>query len=370
MSILKHNPVKSLAFTQQFGFRKTLIERVDRYLREHNLPARDVPAMYLKAAVVLAWWLISYLLILLGGLPPLIDAALCIVWALSIASIGFNVMHDANHGSFSRHALVNKLLSFSAEFIGISGFRWRTKHNVWHHTYTNIAGLDDDVEAYGFMRLSPHEKWKPLHKLQAWYFPIVYSMIGFDFMIRDFAMIFAGKSDANHVYPRMNRSDKVVFWLGKAFYFAIMIGLPLLFHPWWQVLIGFFLVLLTVGLTMGIVFQLAHVLEIAAYPEPAGNPPHMDNEWAIHQVETTADFAPHNILLNLYAGGLNYQIEHHLLPHICHLNYPRLAPIVRQTCEEFGIKYNCFTSWRAAFASHWHELRILGQAPRVATARP
>jgi linoleoyl-CoA desaturase len=367
LSVLKLNPVKSLPFTQHLGFRKTLNQRIDAYMREHNLKPHDVPAMYVKTAVVMAWWLVTYLLLLLGGFPPLLEAVLCVVWALAIASIGFNVMHDANHSSYSRYPRVNKLIGLSSEMmLGMSGFRWRTKHNVWHHTYTNIAGLDDDVETYGTMRLSPHSPWKPLHRLQAWYFPLIYGFIGFDFIVRDFLMVFFGKSDANHVYPAMTRADRVIFWVGKVLFFTIMIMLPLLTHPWWQVLLGFVLVMLTAGIVLGIVFQLAHVVEEATFPEPIGNPLHIENEWAIHQVQTTADFAPRNTLLNLYVGGLNYQVEHHLLPHICHIHYPKLAPIVKQTCEEFGIRYNCFPTWRAAFASHVHSLREMGQAQAAA----
>jgi len=121
--------------------------------------------------------------------------------------------------------------------------------------------------------------------------------------------------------------------------------------------------MLTVGLVMGVVFQLAHINDKAAFPRAEGSPLHVENEWAVHQVETTADFAPRNRLLNFYVGGLNYQVEHHLLPHICHLNYPRLAPIVRATCEEFGIRYNVYDTWRAAFASHLNQLRSNGRAP-------
>jgi len=356
-------PVRSLRFTQQRGFQKTLNERVDAYLRDNHIPARDVPGMYLKTAVVLAWWLGTYLLLLLGQFPPLVNVLLCVVWALAIASVGFNVMHDANHGGYSDHANRNRLISLSAELLGMSGFRWRTKHNVWHHTYTNIAGFDDDIEAFGLMRLSPRTPWKPLHRAQAWYYPLVYGFIGLDFILRDFMMVLLGKSDENHVYPKMRAGDKLTFWVGKLFFFGIWIGFPLLVFPWWQVLIGFFIVMLTVGLVMGVVFQLAHINDKAAFPQAEGSPLHVENEWAVHQFETTADFAPRNRLLNFYVGGLNYQVEHHLLPHICHLNYPRLAPIVRATCEEFGIRYNVYDTWRAAFASHLNQLRSNGRAP-------
>jgi linoleoyl-CoA desaturase len=355
------SPVRSLRFTKQLDFRKTLNERVDAYLRDNHLPARDVPAMYLKTAVVLAWWLGTYLLLLLGHFPPLVNIALCLVWAMAIASVGFNVMHDANHGGYSDHPLVNKLVSLSAEMLGMSGFRWRTKHNVWHHTYTNIAGYDDDVETFGLMRLTPRAPWKPLYRAQVGYFPLIYSFIAFDFIFRDFMMVLFGKSDVNHVYPKMSVVDKVTFWVGKLFYIGIMFALPLLVFPWWQVLIGFVLINLTVGLILAVVFQLAHINGDVSFPQPVGSPQHIENEWAVHQVETTADFAPKNWLLNFYIGGLNYQIEHHLLPHVCHLNYPLLAPIVRATCMEFGIRYTCYPTWREAFACHLRELSLLGR---------
>ena len=352
---------RSLRFTQHRDFQKTLNERVNAYLRDNHIPGRDVPAMYLKTAVVLAWWLGTYLLLLLGHFSTPVNILLCLVWAIALASVGFNVMHDANHGAYSNNPRINKLVGLSAELLGISGFRWRTKHNVWHHTYTNIAGFDDDVETFGFMRLTPREAWKPLFRYQGWYFPLVYSFIAFDFFLRDFMMVLIGKSDVNHVYPKMNLTDKVIFWSGKLFYVLIMFVFPLLVFPWWQVLIGYVFVMLLLGLIMGVVFQLAHINGDAAFPEPVGSPRHIANEWAVHQVETTADFAPRNWLLNFYVGGLNYQIEHHLLPHICHLNYPRLAPIVQETCKEFGIRYTCYSTWREAFACHLRELRLLGQ---------
>ena len=154
-NIVEKTPIRSLPFTQQRDFRKTLNERVNTYLRDNGIPARDVPAMYLKTAVTLAWWLAAYLLLLFGHFPPLVNLVLCVVWALAVAAVGFNVMHDANHSGYSDNPRTNKLIGLTADFLGMSGFRWRTKHNVWHHTYTNISGYDDDVETYGTMRLSP-----------------------------------------------------------------------------------------------------------------------------------------------------------------------------------------------------------------------
>jgi linoleoyl-CoA desaturase len=365
-NIVEKSSSRTLQFTQHRGFQKALNDRVNAYLRDNRITVRDVPAMYFKTVVMLVWWLSTYLLLLFGHFPSLVNIVLCVVWAMAIASVGFNVTHDSNHGGYSDNPIVNRRISLSAEMLGISGFRWRTKHNVWHHTYTNIAGFDDDVETFGLMRLTPRVPWKPLHRAQVWYFPMVYSLIAFDFMMRDFMMVLVGKSDVNHVYPKMSAADKVTFWSGKLFFFATMLAIPMLVFPWWQVLIGFLIEMLTVGLVLSVIFQLAHINGDAAFPEPVGNPQHIDNEWAIHQVETTVDFAPRNKLLNFFIGGLNFQIEHHLFPHICHMNYPRLAPIVRATCEEFGIRYKCYPTWRQAFASHLGELRFLGRTPELA----
>lgn len=355
------SPARSLPFAGQQGFRKALNAAVEAYLRDNQLKARDLPGMYVKTAITLAWWLASYLLLMLGHFPVGINLVLCVVFAMAIACVGFNVMHDANHRGYSDSPRVNKIMSLSAEMVGMSGFRWRTKHNVWHHTYTNIAGFDDDVETYGLMRLTPQAPWKPIHRFQAWYGWLIYSFIGFDFIIRDFMMALFGKSDANHVYPKMSAGDKAIFWGGKLFHFGVMIGLPLLVFPWWQVLIGYMLIMLVVGLILAVVFQLAHIVPDAAFPVPVGDPQHMEDEWAVHQVETTVDFAPYNRVLSWYIGGLNFQVEHHLLPHICHLNYPRLAPVVKAVCDECGVKYNVYPSWRRAFQGHWRELRMLAR---------
>lgn len=355
--------VRSLPFSRQGEFRKTLNDRVETYLRDQSIPARDVPAMVLKTAVALVFWLVPYLFMLLGQFPWYINVILCLVWALAIASVGFNVMHDANHGAYSNNPVINKLVSLSAEMLGMSGFRWRTKHNIWHHTYTNIAGYDDDIETFGLMRLTPRAPWKALFKVQVWYFPLVYSLIAFDFFLRDFMMVAFGKSDANHIYPKLSAMDQLIFWAGKVLFVVIMILLPLTVFPWWQVLIGFMIAMLTVGLVMGVVFQLAHINGDAVFPEPVGNPPHMERAWAVHQVETTSDFAPTNRLLSYYIGGLNYQIEHHLFPHICHMVYPRIAPIVQATCAEYDIRYTCYPTWREAFAHHLRALRTFGATP-------
>ena len=86
------------------------------------------------------------------------------------------------------------------------------------------------------------------------------------------------------------------------------------------------------------------------------------------QVRTTVDFARGSRLATWYLGGLNLQVEHHLFPKVCHLHYPRLAPVVEQTAAEHGIAYHAHESIGAALASHWRWLRRMGRAPAEAHA--
>ena len=357
--------MKSLQFTKQLGFRKTVVERVEAYLAEHNLPARDVPAMYVKSATVAAWWLGTSLLLLLGGFAWPVNLALCVMLGLATAGAGFNIMHDAIHGGYSKSARINTLFGFTLELLGASSFVWRQKHNVWHHTYTNIVGLDEDLETQGFLRTTPHDTWNPVFQFQHLYAPLVYCFTGFSFIIRDMRVFFTGKSDAHHSFPKMSPMDRVLFWAGKLMYFTLMVALPLIVFPWWQVLTGYLVVMFTISLMLASIFQLAHVMEPATFPEPVGQPLHIENEWAIHQVETTVNFAPDSKFLQWYAGGLTHQIEHHLFPHICHVHYPALSPIVKAVCEEFGVQYNSYPTWGEALAGHLTALKNLGQRPRV-----
>jgi linoleoyl-CoA desaturase len=120
-----------------------------------------------------------------------------------------------------------------------------------------------------------------------------------------------------------------------------------------------------------VVFQLAHAVEDAEFPMPQEGTRDMENAWAIHQVETTVDFARRSQLAAWLLGGLNFQIEHHLLPRICHVNFPALSKIVEKTCRDYGVKYNEHPSFRAGLASHFRWLREMGgkRSPDSRTVR-
>ena len=56
-------------------------------------------------------------------------------------------------------------------------------------------------------------------------------------------------------------------------------------------------------------------------------------------------------LCTFITGGLDHQIEHHLFPHICHIHYPKLAPIVRACAQQHGLPYLHSGSFFPALAS-------------------
>ena len=153
------------------------------------------------------------------------------------------------------------------------------------------------------------------------------------------------------------------FFFMKFFYVGYALLLPLMFHPVSHVLLTFVAVHLLIGFTLSIVFQLAHTVERNTFPIPDTYTGTISREWAMHEVETTADFAPHNLLLTWYVGGLNFQIEHHLFPRICHVHYPAISTIVRETCQEFSLPYVCYPTLRSAIAAHYHFLKTMGCRP-------
>jgi linoleoyl-CoA desaturase len=118
----------------------------------------------------------------------------------------------------------------------------------------------------------------------------------------------------------------------------------------------------TTGIMLAVVFQLAHVVEHAHFRWLAEG--RMDTPWAVHQAETSVDFARDSRAACWLLGGLNFQIEHHLFSRICHVNYPAIAPLVEQTCREFGVAYHYNTTFIGALRSHYRWLRV-GRADDV-----
>jgi linoleoyl-CoA desaturase len=318
--------------------------------------------MYLKTAIVFTWFAASYaLLVFLVGTWWL-ALPLVLSLGLSLAVVGFNIQHDGGHGAFSDRRWVNKLMAMTLDMLGGSSYVWARKHNAIHHTYANITGHDDDIDLGFLGRLSPHQKRLKLHRVQHYYLWALYGLLPFKWQFYDDFRAVATGRIAGHRLARPKGWDLVTFIGGKLVFLALAFVIPALLHPLWGVVLCYVLASLVQGIALSVVFQLAHCVEEANFPLPHEGTGRMDAAWAVHQVETTVDFARRNRLLSWFIGGLNFQIEHHLFPKVCHIHYPGIAPLVEQTCREFGLRYAAQGSFLAAVASHFRWLRRMGMA--------
>lgn len=279
-----------------------------------------------------------------------------------VAAIGFNVMHDGAHGSFSKYKWVNTIAAFSLNILGGNSFMWNVKHNVIHHAYTNIDGIDDDIDIKPWMRMTMTQKKYKLHKYQHIYFWLLYSLIYLLWIfVLDYQKYFKGKVSQMKI-KKMSFGEHFSFWFFKVLNIFLYIGLPIFMVGFSSWLLWFLIFTLVAGLIISIVFQLAHTVEHTAFPVPIEATNKMEDEWAIHQIKTTANFATKNKLVSWLVGGLNFQIEHHLFPKISHIHYPALSKIIKQACREYGITYIEYARVRYAVASHVAFLRQMGRA--------
>ena len=340
-----------------------LRERVDAYFTSQNLSKRDLPAMYLKTGIIFVWCGLSYCG-LLAASTTWQGILLSISLGLGMAAIGFNVMHDGNHGAYSRHAWVNDVMSRTMDLLGGSAYFWRFKHNMAHHTYTNIAGQDDDLALGKYGRLSPHDPWRRAFRFQHIYVWALYALLAVEWQITgELRNLLLKRRIGMTPVPFPGRREHLLFWLGKVVFLSLAFAIPLFFHPLGSVLACYAISAITLGLTLAVVFQLAHCVEEVHFERPTTDDAIVEKEWSAHQTEATADFAPRSRWLTWYVGGLNYQIEHHLFPGICHLHYPALAPLVESVCLRHGIRHFTHPTVGSAIRSHMRWLRAMGRAP-------
>jgi len=356
---------RRLAFSGGTEFHQTVRQRVDCYFEQDGRRRRDLRAWYLKAASILLLFVTSYTLLVFFASAWWQAVPLTIVLALSVVGIGFNIMHDAGHGAVSRHRGINALMVHSLDIVGGSSYVWRWKHGVLHHRYANITGLDTDIALGPLARFTPHEPRYAHQRWQHWYVWLLYSVMVLKWQLHDdFRTLLRGKLGPHRI-PRPRGAALVWLIVCKLGFFTLAFIVPLALHAFWTVAAAYLLFAVVLGLSLSVVFQLAHCVEEAAFPLVAEGAASVDDAWAVHQVQATVNFSRDNRFVTWVLGGLNYQIEHHLFPDISHCNYPGIAGVVRDTCGEFGIAYKEHASVWAGVCSHMRWLRRMG-APAAA----
>ena len=367
------SPATGLKFSGSDRFIRELRRRVDAYFEQTGRSRRDCPSMYFKTATILAWFLSAYLLLMFVVTSWWLVLPLAIVLGVATAAIGFNIQHDGGHKAYSERRWVNKIMAMTLDLMGGSSYLWDWKHNSIHHTYPNIDGHDDDIDVGFLGRLSPQQKRFPFHRLQGIYLWLLYGFLAIKWhFYDDFYNVSVGRI-GGHKIPRPKGRDLLVFIGGKVAFFSLAFAIPMLLHPVWAVLTVYAIAAFVSGVVLSVVFQLAHCVEEADFPVPvmqADGGERMETDWAVHQVQTTVDFARGNRALSWLLGGLNFQVEHHLFSKICHVHYPALSKVVEQTCREFGIRYAANKSLFSAIASHFRWLVLMGRPTNLADSAP
>jgi len=344
--------------------------KVNNYFVTNNISPYSNSKMYVKTAVMLSLYFVPYLVIVtgLGAANLWLFYALWLLMGLGIVGIGTSVMHDSNHGAYTENRAVNNFLGSVLNILGGYALNWKIQHNILHHTYTNIEGLDEDIEAGLAIRMTPEKPLFRFHRFQHIYAWFLYSLMNlFWITAKDYKMLFKYSKNGLLIKQKTTlRKALIELSLLKVVYIVYMIVLPIMFAhvAWYHVVLGIIAMHMVAGLSLACVFQPAHVVETSDYSPPSEERK-MENNWAVHQILNTADFAPNNKLVCWFIGGLNFQIEHHLFPHICHVHYPQIAKIVEGVAADFDIPYNVMPTFRSALVAHGKMLKKLGNSEKL-----
>jgi linoleoyl-CoA desaturase len=345
-------------------FFNTLKSRVNDYFERNNIKETGNFKLYAKTIILVTTLILSYVwLVFFTPESNLLSAFVCVVMGVNVAAIGFNVMHDGAHGSYSSRKWVNTFMGFSLNILGGNVYIWSQKHNINHHSYTNVEGMDDDIDIKPFIRVHADQKRHWYHRFQHYYGLILYGTTYlFWVFMNDFNKYFSGKIAEHTKMRKMNTPEHFNFWISKILYVFFFIVFPFFFAGIIQTLLGYFIMSFSAGIVISIVFQLAHIVEDAQFVTPNGDSMKIETEWAKHQINTTVNFATRSKSMSWLLGGLNFQVEHHLFPKISHVHYPEINKIVKQTCEEFNVMYKEFPTVLAAIRSHLIHLKNAGIA--------
>ena len=360
--------LKPVKFSPKIGreFSATLNKRVRMYFKENNISKHANFGMVIKTIFMVSLYFVPLALLLFAGLTNIwVILLMYLLMGLGMAGIGMGVMHDANHGAYSKNENVNRWIGKIVNLIGGYAVTWKVQHNVLHHSYTNIHGYDEDIAPPKFMRFSPNEKLKPIHRYQHLYVWFFYSLMTVSWVTtKDFKQLFRYRK--MNLTKTENSNFGALFTellFSKVFYYLTLLVLPILILPisWFWIPIFMVLKNLLGGFILAIVFQPAHVVPETEFIQPDSDN-FVDNNFAIHQMETTANFAPKSRILNWFIGGLNYQVEHHLFPNICHVHYKKISAIVKKTAEEYNVPYHSHKTFATALFYHTKMIKSLGRA--------
>lgn len=360
--------LKSLTFARtKLDFSSTLNKRVNEYFKSRGLSRHGNAEMVVKTICMFVLYFLPYALIVGGVITtPLLLIVMVVIMSIGLGGIGLSVMHDANHGAYSHKTWLNNSIGYSLNLVGANAFNWKMQHNVLHHTYTNVHEEDEDISPRGVLRMTPHSDWKFIHKFQHIYAWFLYGLMTITWMVvKDFARLSKYQKNGLAKKHKANVTKEwIILVATKLVYVGYIFIIPLVFTalPWWQILVGILTMHYIAGFVLAIIFQPAHVIDGTEFPLPDADDA-LENSWAVHQLLTTTNFGNKSRWFSWYVGGLNFQIEHHLFPNVCHVHYRKISHIVKETAQEFGLPYKSARTFIGALRGHAKLLKQLGLKP-------
>ncbi|MFC2116842.1 fatty acid desaturase family protein [Bacteroidota bacterium] len=346
-------------------FMKELRKEVAGYFEENSISKYGNLNLVFKSIFMLSLYLAPYILMLSGVISTLSGVFICwIIIGIGKAGVGMGIMHDANHRSYSKSQTTNRWLGNTLFLLGGFPANWQYQHNTMHHGYTNIDGYDEDIDPGPILRFSPHQPLLKIHKFQHLYAWFLYGLMTFSWVTtKDFSQLNGYRKSgvplgSNRSYTQMF----VVLIISKIIYYSAFLLIPMLVLPfaWFWIIIFFLTMHFTSGFILTVIFQTAHVVGNSDYPLPDENGK-MANNWAVHQLHTTSDFAHNNKVLSWLIGGLNFQIEHHLFPNISHVHYPKISNLVKKMADKYNLPYHVQRGFIRAVWEHGRMLKKLGR---------
>lgn len=354
--------MKKIKFAHDQGsnFYQTLSQRIDEYFKLNNMAKTGNAKMKFKILLYFTLTLSTYLLMLQSH-----SVTAFFIWyitmGIAVLLTAFNVSHDAAHGVAVKSKKWNKFLfQLSFQLQGNNAYVWGENHNSSHHLYTNIEGSDIDVLNNPLVRMTPTQPLKKHHRWQYIYTPFLYLFYSLNwFLFRELLMVFRYSSRTIKIH--IPKKEIIKIFVFKLLYLGYMMVLPAYVLPFTPIyiIVAFLLNHFVVSLLFTAVLAVSHLSDYVQHPvaDEKGN---LDMSWPSLQMCTSVDYNIESRFLNWTLGGFNAHALHHLLPNICHIHYPKLIPIFRKTCHEFGITY-MEINYKEALKSHFRFLKNMGQ---------
>lgn len=348
------------------GFYLTLKQRVLAHFRKTGKHRYANAEAMLKSLLFTAVFATCYYLILSVKMSPGIFLLCWFCMGVFLLLAAMSMVHDAAHGVYSSRRWINETLLRFANLAGGDGYMYKYKHTISHHPYTNIPGVDIDLEQSGVVRVTPHTKAQKKHRYQHTYMKLLYPFFILYWVIaRDFnyySRKYIGLVEAHHAPAHWGF---LVF--SKLFYFFYMLFVPLsvLSEPAWLVLTGFFCMHIGSGVVAMFALLANHVVEDSVFIMPDENG-YIPCSWGEHQLRTTDDYSPDSPFISFLFSGLNHHVAHHLFPKYCHVHYPAITRILRETAAEYGLRYR-HNDLFSALRSHFRLLKELSRNQKAST---